>query len=884
LPACVAADKSLSKKGPDPFFLDERTIVMLPKNCVSVVCLLVLALLSGGSLRARDPDALDILGDQYPRAFFFRVTESAFSERRYPTYESWARQFSRLQGIMGKCLDEECLGREPRNPEFFSRFKRDHPNQVVLLHFNGNARDPRYHTEKYSAGHWIYRRAVAISEDVPAESGETLIHVADTDTFRVNTGRYQTSNDDIALFRKTRDGKHDWDYCEQVQLIEVNRRDKTITVKRGCYGTKPLAFRADQSRAAAHVVEGPWGRNNHLMWFYNFATHCPSNEDGKTCADLLVEDLAEWFGPGGMLAAFDGLEFDVMHNQTRGDTDGDGVADDGVVDGINQYGTGMVEFARRLRQRMTDDFIIQGDGALGPGGSRSQRAWQILNGIESEGWPNLNDWEFEDWSGGLNRHFFWQANARSPVFNYVNHKWTQAVPDQPGGRAHPKVPYSRHRLVFAASQLFDAMLCYSFAPPADADRQFGVWDELRCGSENRLGWLGKPEGKAVRLAWQTPDLLQGAGTGASLAERIRGRVTTRIVDGAVVVSADDREAKSFRFTIGDIPTNGTDLCLALDMSGKPRVHYPREMARLVYVGVSGGMVDLMAEKPVEIGMKLRGAETEVPLDESQGATFRDRTSEIAGTRMPTFFVHPPYRQARGYTYWEQVANVPEDGELRFFIGMGKLSPSRSDGVRFEVFAAVVDNETHGPFSKLFEQTTNKHQWLPQSVSLDKYAGRRVRFKFVADCGPHNDATTDHAHWGSVAIAPKDTSDESITKSVKYMTWLNERPFTSGFYYREIKSKTVDVFVIVEGSEEVELRSLRAHAHPDIMYRVFERGLVLANPARRPVTLSLQKLTPGRSYRRIPGVVTQDPVTNNGQRVSGTLTLGERDGRFLVRSP
>ena len=57
---------------------------------------------------------------------------------------------------------------------------------------------------------------------------------------------------------------------------------------------------------------------------------------------------------------------------------------------------------------MGDEFIIQGDGELGPGGVRSQRAWEILNGIESEGWPNLSDWEFEDWSGGMNRHFFWR--------------------------------------------------------------------------------------------------------------------------------------------------------------------------------------------------------------------------------------------------------------------------------------------------------------------------------------------------------------------------------------------------------------------------------------------------------------------------------------------
>ena len=49
------------------------------------------------------------------------------------TYENWEADFDRLMGIMGKALDEEVIGREARNPEWFTRFKRDNPRQVVLL-------------------------------------------------------------------------------------------------------------------------------------------------------------------------------------------------------------------------------------------------------------------------------------------------------------------------------------------------------------------------------------------------------------------------------------------------------------------------------------------------------------------------------------------------------------------------------------------------------------------------------------------------------------------------------------------------------------------------------------------------------------------------------
>ena len=97
-------------------------------------------------------------------------------------------------------------------------------------------------------------------------------------------------------------------------------------------------------------MEGPWGRGNNIMWFYNLSDRCPKDSHGKTCSDLLVDDLADRFGPGGTLAAFDGLEFDVMFNQTHGDTDGDGQEEHGVMDGVNQYGIGVVQFARQLRR------------------------------------------------------------------------------------------------------------------------------------------------------------------------------------------------------------------------------------------------------------------------------------------------------------------------------------------------------------------------------------------------------------------------------------------------------------------------------------------------------------------------------------------------------
>lgn len=832
--------------------------------------------------RGGAPSQLSLLQDEYPRVFFFRSAEGAWNTNRYPTYDDWEVQFDRLQGIMGKCLAEECLNREPRNAKFFTRFKHRHPDQAVLLHFNGNARDPRYHTDAYFPGHWIYRSAVMITEDVPAVDGESTIKVADASGFRVNAGRYRTSNDDIALFGMTADQKHDWYHCEQVKLISTNRDVNTIKVERGCYGTEPLEFKANESRAAAHQVEGPWGRRNNIMWYYNLSGLCPQDKNGKTCADLLIDDLTRWFGEGGELAAFDGLEFDVMFNQTHGDTDGDGRPDNGVIDGINQYGIGVVGFARTLRNRMGDDFIIQADGALGPDGSRSQRAWGILNGIESEGWPNLRDWEFDDWSGGMNRHFFWRDNARQPVFNYVNHKWIEPVPREPGAHKRPDVPFARHRLVFAACQFFDAAICYSFAPPRDPEGRFGIWDEFRRGAENKLGWLGRPEGPAVRLATRAPDVLAGNNAKNVLAKRISGSVRTSVTVDGVRVEPVDAAASNVQFTLPNVPANGRDLYLEVVMQGEPRAGYPPEMARFAQVGVSGGMIDLMAGQPTVTGMKLREASREVELDDSTGARIHRRMTTIGETKFPAFFVHPPYRGSKGYTFWEREVDVSSKSELRFSVGMGEKSPQRSDGVWFQVHAAVVKNGTPGSYSQLFEVATKQHEWLPQSISLSSYASQRVRLKFVADCGPYDNSTTDHGYWGAVRIMAKDIDESRITQFQEFMTWVDDKPFRSGFYYQHVQSDDVDVAFRVEGSEPVVIHSISAYAHPDAVYRTFEHGIVLANPSRKPYEFDLNQLSPGRQYRRFQGTANQDTHTNNGQPVGARVTLDERDGLFLKR--
>jgi hypothetical protein len=672
---------------------------------ILIVAVLALGLPVAAAARGAEGGGLQnlpVLAGGYPRAFFFRACESMAANPRV-SYDEWDRTFSRLMGIEGKALDEELPNRSARNIEFFTRFKARHPDQLVMLHYNGNARDPRYQAEKFFAGHWLYFNGAKVLADVPAAEGETDIQVEDARLFHVNMGRYSNAAEDVGL-------------C---LLDEAGRPDaarRVIRVKRGCYGTKPRAFPAGRAYAAAHATEGPWGKASHLLWFYNYSTRCPRDAAGRTCGEVHADELAARLMPGGELAAFDGLEFDVLSHdrgpggRARGlDCDADGRIDNGAFDGLNTYGIGVVEFCRRLRRTLGERRLILADGM----GARNQRAFGILNGIESEGWPTLSDWEARDWSGGLNRQAFWAENGRPPVFNYINHKFVMRG-DEPGVQKAPDVPWSIHRLVFAAAVMTDSAVCYSFAPPKEEGEGLGIWDELAMGTAGRPGWLGRPLGKAVRPALAQPDLLAGqaAPVAGDLLARLGGDGVSFAVDaGALKVTAADPGARELRFRLRGVPADGPDLFVSVAARGDPMAGYPREVARLAWVGVGPG-----------------------------------------------------------------------------------------------------------------------------------------------------------------------------DKAERYMTWVGAADFTSGFYFRNVQAKTVDVEFSVEGSAPIWISRLTAHAHADAMYRVFENGVVLANPSLRPYAFRLSELAPGRKFRRLQGSSRQDPRTNDGSAAPDSITIPPRDALFLAGAP
>ena len=383
--------------------------------------------------------------------------------------------------------------------DLFAGIKARHPEKLVFLFSQGyvfsekpTIFDP-IDRSKLFAGHWVHFQGCRITGDVLATEGETEIKIEDPGLFRIGMDGGRKFPDDICLCALNAKGQPDWSRSEQVKLVSMDAGQRVIRVRRGLYGTRPMALSAGKSWAAAHASE-PWGYEDGASWIANYSPFCPKDARGRTAADILLEEFSALFVRGGSLAHYDGLEFDVMPFaagsralERKGrdvDTDGDGLADGGYREGVNVYGIGFYRFAEALRKRLGPDKLFMADGNTGTA-TGAQRCFGVLNGIESEWWPRWGDMDVTLWSYGLNLHRFWNQNAHPAAFSYFIHKI--------GGHDRKKflsVPWNHHRLVMAAAQLVDAAFTSFYTPEPEPGETIGVWDEMVAGQgpQDRLAW------------------------------------------------------------------------------------------------------------------------------------------------------------------------------------------------------------------------------------------------------------------------------------------------------------------------------------------------------------------------------------------------------------
>lgn len=484
------------------------------------------------------PGSRPLFAGPFPRTFAFRQSEVL---AQFHPYVEWAELFAPFGGIMGKVLPEERTDTvTARNVPYFNRFKRDHPDAVVVLHYNGRGRLPLYRAGSWYAGDWLHFAGATVTSAVG--TGDTVLSVDDASGFSAPTDPYGTVGADLVLTGRTAGGRPNWSLAEQLVVTAVDQVNRTLTVRRGQYGSAALAL-APGGYIARHVTLGPWSAQDGRLWAYNLATDAPRGPDGLGAAERICAEMGADFGPGGQLARFDGVEFDIfvfpvlMPGRNDVDGNGDGDPDGCFTGGADTYLAGQADFLARLRAVLGAHRFIATDGAIG---QRPDAA--VTNGIEEEGFAADGATTLEDWSKYLGALAFWESVGHPTRFSYPLVKTGTGVGDAPD---FPGV-----RISIAAALLTGCQVSFWDEPagtsldglrqPPDSGNfvdRFSVWDELINGAAADPGWLGRPTGPAVWTATAGPDLLAGAGVhlpAAWVAELVLSRATaTRMTPPAV---------------------------------------------------------------------------------------------------------------------------------------------------------------------------------------------------------------------------------------------------------------------------------------------------------------------------------------------------------------
>ncbi|MGE4489969.1 MAG: hypothetical protein AB7E95_10550, partial [Kiritimatiellales bacterium] len=386
-------------------------------------CILAMLLLAVG-IRADDPldvNRKEVFTKGYPQFLAFRGEMSRVS---HSSYEAWCESVRGASGVIRKFMPEELPKIYPEAAAWADRYVQEHPEQLMMLHLNGESRqvmdNPAVH-QRYFPGHWVYEPGLELVRSIGPE--DTEITVRDASPFNAEAyldrhrrdGKKFWFHQHVILVPLDENGRRLWTESEYVIVQRVDRENNVLTVDRGQIFSTARSFNVGRT-AIAPLAAGVWG--GAPMWYYNLSSTCPRDPAGRAAADVFLNEITAWFSSSGPLAHFNGIAFDVNYWKVRDpkwDTDGDGTADAGLIDGTNVWREGDWTFLKQLRQALGADRLITCDGQH----PQNQQAVGVLDGIESEGLVQHND-GFRGFSRTVNTHLYWrQNNTRQHDFRYI---------------------------------------------------------------------------------------------------------------------------------------------------------------------------------------------------------------------------------------------------------------------------------------------------------------------------------------------------------------------------------------------------------------------------------------------------------------------------------
>lgn len=117
----------------------------------------------------RDLHVKNVFSGEFPQVLDFRGENSHDN----PNYQAYSEELRLMDGSLKKLVPEEIDRIGPEFAQWANRYAREHPEILMLLHLDGQARQTHDHPEvqkRYFPGHWVYQPGALLTADADATS------------------------------------------------------------------------------------------------------------------------------------------------------------------------------------------------------------------------------------------------------------------------------------------------------------------------------------------------------------------------------------------------------------------------------------------------------------------------------------------------------------------------------------------------------------------------------------------------------------------------------------------------------------------------------------------------------------------------------------------
>lgn len=520
---------------------------------------------------------LDLFNADQPTTFSFR--NDYLSGRGYSVFSN---TISQSFGHAPKMFSEERVASIDNQP-LMAQYALDRPEKMLLCHYNFKSIKIMQHAEfaEYFPGHWIYYPGSVLPGAIAA--GDTQIAVANAANILVSSV--------IALIPLDPTGAKRWNEVEFAAVS--NKTGNVLAVQRGLFRTTAQSHAAGTVFA---VLPDLFEGEADTSFRFNWSADCPRDGLGRNCGDVFARMMARYFEQGQPLERMHGILADVLFwklgdpvapadaSKRRFDTDGDGLGDNGYdASGENRFALGVYDMVRQLRTALGPNRIFSGDG----NGVDWPRLPHLFSGMESEGLSHWDDPFATDWSSNINNFRYWHAHQGFPQsLNYIVDKLpTLTEAELAAHQLHLQ------RLAGAVAAILDIGVTANGTALVFPERRYELYDHLRQGIVNRLGWLGEPD-EWMRPAADGPNLFSGTAADWTSSDATIASDTNEAawrVQTTGDPSGPSSQSMTIRYEGQNIPSG--DLFIHFKMKAAPLAAFPTNVYRYVAMTVDGRLAN-----------------------------------------------------------------------------------------------------------------------------------------------------------------------------------------------------------------------------------------------------------------------------------------------------